>query len=235
MVGVVKILGRGNVNSRRRGGMGKRILRGTTLRQRMELFRAFFIYFTGTSVKVCKAYGEYSMGHNLHEIRMGCDILIVTLGRFEHLIMDGYVNLHLFCIIIIIAFPDWFVKIELPRSGRGGPSVDKWFSGWCSKYCCDETISTSMIYLCFNNNSKEIFRRQAAKICSSRPHSRSQCRKSPAKFWRKRGWWLQTANQLRPIHELDKTSSKLNQARKVTSLRSWLAKNENLPRSRIVS
>ena len=54
-----------------------------------SLIRKF--YFKEMPIKVCKAYGEYSIGHNIAEIRRGCDILCATPGRLQHLIRENIV------------------------------------------------------------------------------------------------------------------------------------------------
>jgi len=47
---------------------------------------------SGTLVAIVESYGEIPVKQNLRDIREGCDILVITVGRLEHFTRDEHVG-----------------------------------------------------------------------------------------------------------------------------------------------
>uniref|UniRef100_A0A914YSE0 RNA helicase n=1 Tax=Panagrolaimus superbus TaxID=310955 RepID=A0A914YSE0_9BILA len=70
------------------------IIIGPTRELVMQVFEQAEKFAAGTGVSVAKAYGQYNIGRNHHEIRAGCDILVATPGRLKHFIKGGEIRVN---------------------------------------------------------------------------------------------------------------------------------------------
>uniref|UniRef100_A0AC34G3Y6 Uncharacterized protein n=1 Tax=Panagrolaimus sp. ES5 TaxID=591445 RepID=A0AC34G3Y6_9BILA len=58
----------------------------------MQVFEQAEKFAADTGVTVAKAYGQYNITRNHHEIRSGCDILVATPGRLKQFVKSGEVQ-----------------------------------------------------------------------------------------------------------------------------------------------